>query len=371
MIDLIRQLFTLWEVTISVSVEDNIPQNILNTWDKLLWQIEIDMLLSTEENTSYLNALKSLSNRIYQQYKKQHKLQLHSFLERLERILTDNCSPSLYKKMFIKINMSGLRKQINMVLSKLAMPADLEKLIDEAVKETIQQGNFSTQATELLSNLIGWLEKRKLLTTDQLMDHLIFINFNHPLVIEYIISHYNKPPGSSLAELAEKELYLMERQRYTENIRFQKKCCLCVDHPSLVTQLNTYLKLELKWLKRRGKQLTSMYDSGAATNLPLVNGTLKTTGKRFQIKWPGDKSDLVELAYALYVYMRARGSRVTIGELANWFEEAFGISLSRYSHRFAEIKMRKSTRPSKFLDALVEEFLNYVEAGDAFFPQMK
>ncbi|NHA02497.1 hypothetical protein G7092_01750 [Mucilaginibacter sp. HC2] len=363
MINLIKQLFTQWEI-ISSLVGGTIPVTMLNSWDKLLSQIEIHLLISENEQASILKAFSGLSNRIYEQYRRHRRVELHLLLDRLERLLAYGCYPSNYKRMLIKINIAGLQKQIKEIFHNLAVPPSISTVIIDAIKDTNQKGIFSNNAEELLSDLVLWLKKYKQLPTEQpLIDYLISVNFNHPGFSEYLISYYSKPIGNSLTDLANNELYLMERQRHIENLGLRDSCGLCLDNSALATQLKNYLKSELKWLQRRGKRLNYLKELAGETNPPL-----QKPGKKLKTKWPGDKSDLVELAYALYVYMRTRGSKVMISELANWFEDTFGISLSRYSHRFAEIKMRKSTRPSKFLDTLVEEFLNYVEEGDAYSP---
>lgn len=90
--------------------------------------------------------------------------------------------------------------------------------------------------------------------------------------------------------------------------------------------------------------------------------------KRRPMRWTGDKSNLIELAYGLYGTLQINGGKVTIAELIEWFEESFGITLKRYYRRFSEIKMRKSISQSKYLDEMREAFLRYIEEGDAWMP---
>ena len=90
--------------------------------------------------------------------------------------------------------------------------------------------------------------------------------------------------------------------------------------------------------------------------------------KRKAMNWTGDKSNLIELAYALYGTQQINEGKITISEIIEWLEESFTINLSRYYRRFSEIKMRKSISQSKYLDEMREAFLRYIEEGDAWKP---
>lgn len=90
--------------------------------------------------------------------------------------------------------------------------------------------------------------------------------------------------------------------------------------------------------------------------------------KRRPMRWTGDKSNLIELAYGIYGTLQVNDGKVTIAELIEWLEESFGITLKRYYRRFSEIKMRKSISQSKYLDEMRDAFLRYIEEGDAWMP---
>jgi hypothetical protein len=92
--------------------------------------------------------------------------------------------------------------------------------------------------------------------------------------------------------------------------------------------------------------------------------------KRKRLPWPGEKTDLIELAYALYCWLRFNKSERTIVEIIEWLEESFGITLPRHYRRFAEIKMRKVPSRTKFLDELRELLTQYMDEGDAWQPKV-
>jgi len=94
---------------------------------------------------------------------------------------------------------------------------------------------------------------------------------------------------------------------------------------------------------------------------PATEGRPET---RRTMSWPGDKTDLIEMAYGLYCWLRAHSSTVTIAEVIGWLETSFGITLPRHYRRFAEIKMRKISSRTKFWDEARELLQKYMEDGD-------
>jgi hypothetical protein len=89
--------------------------------------------------------------------------------------------------------------------------------------------------------------------------------------------------------------------------------------------------------------------------------------KKRNLKWTGDKSKLIELAYALYSSGEINNGKLKLADLMSLFEESFEVSLSRYSHRFSEIKMRKSISRTKFLDDLAKDLIRYMDEADGSF----
>ena len=73
--------------------------------------------------------------------------------------------------------------------------------------------------------------------------------------------------------------------------------------------------------------------------------------KESNLKWTGNKVDLVELVYALHSSGIINYGRAELKEIAEAFETAFQISLGEYYRTFLEIRERKK-RPIKFLDQL-------------------
>ncbi len=69
--------------------------------------------------------------------------------------------------------------------------------------------------------------------------------------------------------------------------------------------------------------------------------------------WTGKKIELVEVLYAIYFSGSVNNGKVTIKELADFFDRIFNADLSKDVYRyFAEIQQRKDGNQTKFLDYL-------------------
>ncbi|MDP5229005.1 MAG: RteC domain-containing protein [Cellulophaga sp.] len=101
-----------------------------------------------------------------------------------------------------------------------------------------------------------------------------------------------------------------------------------------------YLQQEIEKLENQEKKTKS--------------GTIKKTPKVF---WTGNKTELIELIYALQSSGNINSGTADIKEMANLFEQIFQLDLGNYYHTFAEIRARKSSK-TKFLDRL-KEVLNH------------
>lgn len=79
--------------------------------------------------------------------------------------------------------------------------------------------------------------------------------------------------------------------------------------------------------------------------------------------WTGNKTDLIELIYALQSSGAINSGTADIKEMATLFEQIFNIDLGNYYHTFIEIRARKGSR-TKFLDRLQESLLKRFEESD-------
>lgn len=87
------------------------------------------------------------------------------------------------------------------------------------------------------------------------------------------------------------------------------------------------------------------------------------------LEWTGDKSNLIELAYAIYDTMQINKGEVDISDIIDWLEQSLQVSLGRYYKRFSEIRMRKNISRTRYLDFMVEMILKHMDEGDSFQPR--
>ena len=79
--------------------------------------------------------------------------------------------------------------------------------------------------------------------------------------------------------------------------------------------------------------------------------------------WTGNKTDLIELIYALHSSGSINSGTADIKELASVFEQVFNIELGDYYRTFLEIKSRKINQ-TKFIDKIKESLSNKMINSD-------
>lgn len=97
--------------------------------------------------------------------------------------------------------------------------------------------------------------------------------------------------------------------------------------------------------------------------LPENVGTYQFKRRGKPLKWTGDKSNLIEVAYGLFETSQLNGGQATISDIIEWLEDTLAINLSRYYRRFTEIKMRKVISPTKYLEEMRDAVVKRIEDG--------
>jgi len=87
--------------------------------------------------------------------------------------------------------------------------------------------------------------------------------------------------------------------------------------------------------------------------------------KGIAVRWTADTCNLIELVYDVYETRQVNNGEVDLSDLMDVFEQVFQVNLSRYFHRFTEIKRRKTISKTKFLDQMREAVNQRIEDGDA------
>lgn len=88
---------------------------------------------------------------------------------------------------------------------------------------------------------------------------------------------------------------------------------------------------------------------------------MKQSSKLF---WTGNKTELIELIYALQSSGAINSGTADIKEMATLFEQIFNIELGNYYHTFIEIRARKGSK-TKFIDKLEEALTKRFEESDS------
>jgi len=87
---------------------------------------------------------------------------------------------------------------------------------------------------------------------------------------------------------------------------------------------------------------------------------MKQSSKLF---WTGNKTELIELIYALQSSGAINSGTADIKEVASLFEQIFNIDLGNYYHTFIEIRARKCSK-TKFLDNLIAVLKKRLQDSD-------
>jgi len=93
---------------------------------------------------------------------------------------------------------------------------------------------------------------------------------------------------------------------------------------------------------------------------PQKNMTMEKPSKLF---WTGNKTDLIELLYALQSSKCINSGTTDIKEMASHFEHFYNVDLGNYYHTFIDIRSRKGSR-TRFLDKLIEMLQQRMESLD-------
>ncbi len=81
------------------------------------------------------------------------------------------------------------------------------------------------------------------------------------------------------------------------------------------------------------------------------------------INWTGNKTDAIELVFALYTSGNFNNGKAEAKQLIRVFEESFQFKLDNYYDLLKKIRMRKGNR-SSFLGSLKETFLRRLDQMD-------
>jgi hypothetical protein len=100
-------------------------------------------------------------------------------------------------------------------------------------------------------------------------------------------------------------------------------------------------------------------------NLARLNPTVFTnpnpTEELSELKWTGDKVNLVEVIYALYFTGQLNNGNADIAQIIHFMEKHLQIDLSRSYRDFIDIRNRKVSSPTRYIDQMRESIHKRVD----------
>jgi hypothetical protein len=139
---------------------------------------------------------------------------------------------------------------------------------------------------------------------------------------------------------------------YPDSFHFLTDEQFSTSHDSTVATIFAYDML-ITHLK---KEVDKLEDNVMETNMSAFQ-------KESKLFWTGNKTDLIELIYALHSLGAVNSGTADIKEMATACEQMFNIDLGDYYRTFLEIRSRKINQ-TKFIDKLKDALENKMLESD-------
>lgn len=96
--------------------------------------------------------------------------------------------------------------------------------------------------------------------------------------------------------------------------------------------------------------------------LKCIAGIGQQDSKKVQeLKWTGEKQNLIEVAYGLWLTKQLNDGNATLLQIITWLEDSLQVDLGNVQKAFANIRSRKRLSPTKYIDLIREEVLKKIE----------
>jgi len=97
-------------------------------------------------------------------------------------------------------------------------------------------------------------------------------------------------------------------------------------------------------------------------------GKILTRRKR---RWTGEKINLIEIAYGIHFTGQMNDGKADIKEIIAWLETSLNIDLSQAYRMFLDIRRRKTTSYTKFLESMSAAIAQHIEDTYDYRPKKK
>lgn len=88
-------------------------------------------------------------------------------------------------------------------------------------------------------------------------------------------------------------------------------------------------------------------------------------------RWTGDKINLIEIAYGIYFTGQMNDGKADIKEIIAWLETSLNIDLSQAYRMFLDIRRRKTTSYTKYLESMCSAIAIHIEETYNYKPKKK
>lgn len=95
--------------------------------------------------------------------------------------------------------------------------------------------------------------------------------------------------------------------------------------------------------------------------LPESTNELPNNPAGVLIKWTGDKANLIELAYGIWLTGQLNEGNASLNEIIRFLENAFAVKLGNFRKRFSELENRKRLSSTKYIDQMKTVILKKME----------
>ena len=83
-------------------------------------------------------------------------------------------------------------------------------------------------------------------------------------------------------------------------------------------------------------------------------------------RWTGDKINLIEIAYGIYLTNQLNDGKADIKEIISWLESSLKIDLNQPYRMFLDIQRRKTNSSTKFLESMSVAIQNHIAKMNEF-----
>lgn len=88
-----------------------------------------------------------------------------------------------------------------------------------------------------------------------------------------------------------------------------------------------------------------------------------------KLNWTGEKVELVELAYGIFLSKSINGGKLEIADVVSWLEQSLNVDLGVPYRKFISIGRRKNLSYTKYLDGMRIKIVDYISEKNSYVPK--